>query len=197
MKNLKSLFLRALVALAMFGGSGQLFANPLYYHVTLDTSTLGNQSGYLDFLFSGLGSAAPFTASVLSLSGNFNPADTFQYGTPKGSPATTLTLANGDEFGQGATFGGTFAFDVAFDGPNNPTGQGIDLSVALLGADQFNYAEGTDGNLVTFSLYPGTPDVLNVDGRFASVAAVPEPASMGLVAAGFILLLGSMRRRAR
>jgi hypothetical protein len=197
MQNLKSQFLRAIVALAMFAGSGQLFASPLSYHVAIDTSTLGGQSGYLDFLFLGLGSAASATASISHLSGNFDTAKSFTYGAPQGTLATMLKLANGDEFGQGATFGGVFAFDVGFTGLNDLTAQGIDLSIALLGNDQFSYAAGTDRNLVTFSLQPGAPDVLDVDSRFASVGAVPEPASMALVAAGLALLYGNKRRRAR
>jgi hypothetical protein len=38
-------------------------------------------------------------------------------------------------------------------------------------------------------------DVLEVDSRFAAAAAVPEPASLALVAAGVALLFCNKRRR--
>jgi hypothetical protein len=94
-------------------------------------------------------------------------------------------------------FGGILSFDLSFAGANDAGTPGIDLSVALLGADQFSYAPGTSGNLATFSLQPGAPDGLTVERSLATVNAVPEPASLGLMAGGFALLAGGLRRRRR
>jgi hypothetical protein len=196
MHNLKSLLLRALVALAMFSGAAHAFAGP-YYHVSIDTTALAGESGYLDFLFAGLGSSATPSAAISNASGDFDASNWFAYGAPQGSLASGLTLGNFDEFGQWAHFGGLLEFDVRFDGLNDPNAPGMDLSVALLGADQFSYAAGTSGNMVTFSLQPGLPDALTVDPDFAAVTAVPEPASLAQMAAGFVLLMGSLRRRRR
>jgi hypothetical protein len=196
MHNLKSLLLRAFVALAMSSGAGYASAGPSY-HVAIDTRALAGASGYLDFLFAGPGSSATPSAAISHVAGDVDAGNVFAYGSPQGSPASILTLGNFDEFGLWAQFGGLFTFDVRFDGLDDPGAPGMNLSVSLLGADQFSYAAGTSGDLVTFSLQPGAPDAVALDASFATVAAVPEPASMALMAAGLALLAGSARRRRR
>jgi hypothetical protein len=199
MYNLKSLFLRAAMAFALAAGGAQSFASPLTYHVAINTATLAGQTGYLDFLFLGLGSAAPATATISNLSGNVDPTKKFKFGAPQGQATSTLQLVNGDEFGQGFTFGGPIGFDVVFAGLTGTAAAGIDLSVALLGNDQWSYAAGTTGNVVTFSLQPGAADVVAVDAAFASVdtapaGAVPEPANLALLATGLLLMVANRRR---
>jgi hypothetical protein len=196
MHNLKSLLLRASVALAMLSGAAYASAGPSY-HVAIDTGALAGASGYLDFLFAGPGSSATPSAAISHVAGDVDAGNVFAYGSPQGSPASSLTFGNFDEFGLWAQFGGLFTFDVRFDGLDDPGAPGMNLSVSLLGADKFSYAAGTSGDLVTFSLQPGAPDAVALDASFATVAAVPEPASMALMAAGLALLAGSARRRRR
>jgi hypothetical protein len=193
---LKTFILRAVLALGMLCGSGQLLANPVY-HVSIDTSVLAGQSGYLDFLFLGLGNAAPAHASVTSFSGNFDVAN-FVFGDASGSTSTGISLGNGtgwNEFGQWVHFGDRFRFDVQFD--VGTTGAGTDLGIALLD-EQFGYL-GATGNIVTFSVQPGQDDQVSYDRSMADVNtnAVPEPGSVAQFAAGLFLLFGALRRRVR
>jgi hypothetical protein len=196
MQNLKSLLLRTLLAAGMLAGAGHAFAGPLY-HVDIDTHLLPGAGAYLDFLFAGPASSAAPSAAISNVTGSFTEQDSFAWGDPRGSLGTGLILGNGDEFGEWVAFGGILSFDLSFAGANDAGTPGIDLSVALLGADQFSYAPGTSGNLATFSLQPGAPDGLTVERSLATVNAVPEPASLGLMAGGFALLAGGLRRRRR
>jgi hypothetical protein len=194
MTILKSLLLRALVAISMLSGAGFACAGPLY-HVTLDTRTLPGAGGYLDFLFAGPASSATPTATVSNVAGAFDASDSFAYGNPHGSLASGLVLGNFDEFGEWVGFGGLLSFDLRFAGADDPGTPGLDLSVALLGADGFSYADGTSGNLLTIALQPGAPDEVSVEPGLASAAAVPEPSDLALMAGGGILLAGALRRR--
>lgn len=190
--------LRALVAASLFCGAGLASASPLY-HVTVDTRTLSGTGGYLDFLFAGPASSATPSATVSNVTGAFDGGDTFAWGSPQGSLgsglASSLVLGNFDEFGEWLHFGGMVSFDLTFAGIDDPGASGMDLAVALLDADQYDYAAGTSGNLVSVSLQPGAPDELAVEPGLARVTAVPEPATLAQMATGFVLLAGALRRR--
>jgi hypothetical protein len=194
MQMFKSLIGRSALALALLCASGQLLANPVY-HVTIDTSSLAGQSGYLDFLFLGLANATPAQASLNNFSGNMDSSG-FVFGQASGSVSSTVLLGNGagwNEFGQWVHFGEDFRFDVRFDIGPGP-GAGTDLGIALLD-ENYTYL-ASSGNIVTFSLQPGEDDRVSVDASLAKVNAVPEPGSLAQLAAGF-LLLGLRRRRSR
>jgi hypothetical protein len=193
---LTSLLLRALVAASMLGGAGHACA-VVVYHVSIDTRALPGTGGYLDFLFAGPASSATPVATISNVTGSFDAGNTFAYGSPLGSLAAGLTLGNADEFGAWAHFGGILGFDLGFNGTDDPGAPGIDLSVALLDADQFSYAPGTNGNVATFSLQSGTPADVAVDRALATVTPIPEPASLAQMAAGFVLLACARRRRRR
>ena len=196
MHILKSLLLRTLLAAGTFAAAGCAWANPLY-HVTIDTRALPGTGGYVDFLFAGPVSPTAPTATVARVTGSFDDADSFAWGSPRGALASSLVLNNGDEYGAWLGFGGILAFDVAFGGIEAPGASGMDLSVALLGADRFSYAPGTSGNVVTFSLQPGQADDVSADAALAGVTPLPEPAALAQMATGFLLLAGALRRRRR
>jgi hypothetical protein len=188
--------LRAVLAAGMFAAAGHACAGPAY-HVTIDTRTLPGAGGYVDFLFAGPATPAAPTAAIAHATGAFDDGAAFAWGSPRGTLASGLALGNGDEFGAWLRFGGIVAFDVAFDGMDDPGGSGMDLSVALLDTDQFSYAPGTRGNVATFSLQPGLADSVTVDAALASVMPVPEPAGLAQMATGAVLLAGALRRRRR
>jgi hypothetical protein len=193
MQTLKSLMVRAILALLMFSGSGHLLASPVY-HVSIDSRGLSGQ-GYLDFLFLGLGGAAPADVLLTNFSGDFDRSATTA-SNADGSLDAGVTIHNDtgwNEFGQLANFGGLFTFDVQFDVANDPGAGGSSLSIALLDPDLIRYVEGTAGDLVTFQVVPGQPATFTVSGN---AAVVPEPATLAQMAAGF-MLLGALRRRRR
>jgi hypothetical protein len=191
----KSSILRFILTLGMLCSSGQLLANPVY-HVTIDTSSLAGQSGYLDFLFLGLTNAAPGQASLTNFSGNVDTSS-FAYGEASGSASTGVTIGNGagwNEFGQWVHFGERFRFNVQFDVGPGP-GAGTDLGIALLD-EQFAYL-GASGNILTFSVQPGQDDQVSYARDMVDVNtnAVPEPGSLPQLAVGFLLLFCTVRRR--
>jgi hypothetical protein len=197
MQNLNSLMLRALVALAMFSSSGQLFASPVY-HVSIDSAGLSGQ-GYLDFLFLGLGSAARSDVQLTHFTGDFDRS-TSTASNADGSLDAGVTIHNDtgwNEFAQLANFGGLFAFDVQFSTANDGT-SGSNLSIALLDSGLNGYVGGTTGDMASFQVYPGRPALFTASDRAAvGPAAVPEPATLAEVASGLMLLFGTLRRRRR
>ncbi|MFS2004483.1 NF038129 family PEP-CTERM protein [Duganella sp. CT11-25] len=189
MFRLNTLMARLMAVLVLACGTAQ--AAPQVYHVDIDTTVLSGQDGYLDFLFLGLGNAAPVQARLSNFSGDFT-AQSFALGQAGGTVDTLLSIGNGatwNEFGQWAHLGGALSFDVRFDYAA-ATGAGTTLSIALLDAG-LNYL-GTAGDVATFALLPGSGAAVSVNGAYASVTAVPEPAAFLMFAAGLLLIVARL-----
>lgn len=187
---LNSLITRLAMALVLACGAVQ--ANAEVYRVSIDTSTLAGQDGYLDFLLLGLSGAAPVQAKVSNFVGNF-ASGSFALGDVAGAVGTHVAIGNGDgwnEFAQWTHFGGTLSFDVSFDNAA-ASGAGTTLSIALLDAG-LNYL-GASGDVTTFALLPGAAPAISADSAYATISAVPEPAAYLLFSAG--LLLAGLRAR--
>lgn len=181
------------------------FAGTLHYQVTVDTTGLG--SGFLDFQFNpGSPGGQTATAAVT----NFVPAGGVP-GVPTTSGSVTGTLAGGNlvltntagvdpnAYRQAITFGSTLSLLVTFAGPllDNPAGTGIGTAfeISLLSdSGAFLLANRPIVHIELFS-DGTTSSIVFVDGGSADLVApgVPEPATLGLCAAGLALL--AWRRR--
>jgi hypothetical protein len=184
MTNLKTLFSRALLALALLGGAAT--ASPIY-HVALDTAGTSGD-GYLQIDFLPFGTTDVLTATISGLSGAFTGTPDLVNVTQSGG-AYTLSSDAFSEFFQAITLGGTFGFDVTFGGVPLDAGS-TGLTVSLLDG-AFNYLAFPAAQI---SLVAGEAPAIAADPAFATVNKVPEPADWLLVATGLILL-GAMRRR--
>jgi hypothetical protein len=184
MTNLKTLFSRALLALALLGGAAT--ASPIY-HVALDTSGTSGD-GFLQIDFLPFGTTDVLTATISGLSGAFTGTPDLVNVTQSGG-AYTLSSDAFSEFFQAITLGGTFGFDVTFGGVPLDAGS-TGLTVSLLDG-AFNYLAFPAAQI---SLVAGEAPAIAADPAFATVNKVPEPADWLLVATGLILL-GAMRRR--
>jgi hypothetical protein len=181
---LKTLFSRALLALALLGGAAT--ASPIY-HVALDTSGTSGD-GFLQIDFLPFGTTDVLTATISGLSGAFTGTPDLVNVTQSGG-AYTLSSDAFSEFFQAITLGGTFGFDVTFGGVPLDAGS-TGLTVSLLDG-AFNYLAFPAAQI---SLVAGEAPAIAADPAFATVNKVPEPADWLLVATGLILL-GAMRRR--
>jgi hypothetical protein len=176
------------------GMAAGALAGPIY-RVSVDTTALAGQAGYLDFLFLGLQDAAPATATLSNFSGDLDGSGLLT-GDAASASDDRVVLGNGsgwNEFAQHVRFGGRFGFDVSFAVDGAAGESGTNLALALLD-DAFQYV-GAAGDIVTFALLPGQPDAVDTDGRYASVQAVPEPGSPALLAVGLLGMALVARRR--
>ncbi|RYE69927.1 MAG: PEP-CTERM sorting domain-containing protein [Oxalobacteraceae bacterium] len=199
MLNLKKILSRSLLALAL-GACGSVFAAPVY-HVTIDTSTLGNSNAVLDLELGALtGSAAPVTATLNHFMGAYGASD-FS-GSASGAIGSSVRLVNDAGYSgllQSIMLGGLFSFDLSFDLSFDVGTGGLDGSsfTAMLYNADLTATLGMDTPLVQIDLMPGQADVVAPANAFASVTDVPEPSTLLSMVTGLGLLGFGLRRRAR
>jgi hypothetical protein len=195
-QHLKSLFTRALLALALAGGAHTAFAGPMY-HFTVDTTSLTG-TGYLDLTFAALAGATPATATLTHFDGAFD-GTALVTGAVGGNVSSAVTFGNGPTFNellQAVTFGGLLSFDAAFDVVPGGT-VGTSFGIALVNAALDNYVPGTSGNVATIDLMPDAPATAWSDTAFVTATKVPEPNGLPMFATGCVLAALTLRRRAR
>lgn len=198
MNAIKNLAARLMLAATMAWGSGAALAAPVYYHVDIDTASLGTGTAYLGLTFLGLdgaGAEAKVTDFVGSLVGTGSSS-----GDVTGSLPNLLSFGSaggGGDFFQSIVLGGVFSFNVAFDVGTGDIGSAFSYSL-------FNDTQylGANGDLGTFFLDPTADKEVQVTmpaaNQLSSVTAVPEPASLLLVLTAMsMILLTSQRLRRR
>jgi len=172
-----------------------------YYHVSVDTSSLAGQEGYLDFLILSLADAGRVHATIANVSDTV-AGPGIAYGDLDFGNPPYVRIGNGEgynEFGQRILFDDRLDFDLALAlDPTTPaTGTAYTtLQVALIGDDQFSYL-GFNQDLVDFDLrYGEAVGVRPLDG-VAGVAQIPEAPALWLSMTGLGLLAAVRRRPAR
>ncbi|WP_036168799.1 NF038129 family PEP-CTERM protein [Massilia sp. 9096] len=198
--NLKKILSRSLLALAL-SASGAAFAGPAY-HVSLDTSTLGSGTAFLDLGLANFADSASVTATLSHFTGAFGEYSAYGAGS-SGSVGGTVMLHTNDtgwsDLFQGILLGGSFGFDVSFD--TSATGNSASFVAQLYNGDKTGFL-GVEGNLLEIDLMPGQADMVSPANAFASVtpaatSAVPEPSTLLSMVTGVGLLGFGLRRRAR
>lgn len=180
------------------------------YHVSVDSSSLFGNSGFLDLQFNPGDISAPAAAAILS---GFSGDATLEPGVmvdgnAAGTLPTPLYFVNDTAFNavlQPVTFGNAFDFTISFSGAYETTltGSGTRFSLALLDPG-YNPLATVDpvGTILQFELMPGGGiDATTFDAdavgtpSIVTLTAVPVPAALPLLISG-LALLGFMRRRA-
>lgn len=196
---IKKILAASLLALL---GSHPAWADTWY--VTVDTSTLSGQSGWLDFQFNPADLSAPAASASLAA---FSTDGTLSAAVPTGDVAGTLSgtlmLGNSQSFNdwlQGYTFGSTLSFSVTLDVPvPNASGSGTAFSLSLYDSSYNSLlADPAWGaSLVMNANDNGTVDVLAQTAQvgLSTAAPVPEPGTRVLMLVGVGLVAGMARAR--
>lgn len=187
MMNFKTLFSRALLALALVSGS--VFAGPMY-HVSISTKSFSGEGG-LELTYVGSGVDLS-TATLSNFSGAFGDV-LDAYGVTGGVNGTLSMASSQSWLWQAVTFGDLFSFDIAFDGPSS----GFDGTTFAV-----NLTQGNDylvQGAAQIAMLPGeAPVVTGSDIALVTPAAdVPEPSTLLSLFTGIGLLGFTLRRRAR
>jgi PEP-CTERM motif len=188
-----------------FSIAGISLAGPIEL-VTLNTSSVNGQTGSIDFQFNPGPSAQSATVTIVNFAGaTYNSsADPQQdFGGASGGPVpSTLTIINSDadnEDFEGVTFGTSISFDVVFSGLaiTAPSGTGEStFFFSTFEADGVTPVLTGNPNGYDAEITVTPEGNLSTDAISASIQAVPEPATFGLLGGGLIAL-GTFKRRFR
>ena len=194
MFNIKFLFARLFLLLALSGIGGQAAAGPIY-RVEIDTTSLGTGSAYLGLYFLGLAGAPAATATVQHLAGALDGAAALA-GMVTGSGSGPFVFSNagtGGELVQAIQLGGKFSFDVSF--AMAPGSTGTNFGWALFDSVQYLGVNGDLGNLF---LQPDAALGAQVswaipDSQLSGMTVIPEPSTMALVAIALLAMFAWRR----
>jgi hypothetical protein len=205
-------------ACVLFAAAIPLAAGPISYQVSVDTSSVSGNSGFLNFEFdpgdlsSQLATAtmSNFTGIALQLS---NPGNAVT-GDITGTLPGTVTFVNDQDFNDyfvGATYSSGFSFLLTLSGPaiDTPNGTSTAGSTFFISLTD----DTGDINILPPSGPAGQVDI-NLDGTTTptafpsdadrdpsvvsfSLQAVPEPGSLTLLMGGILAAAGWRLRRGR
>src|SRR3954470_2669434 len=100
----------ALRTIFLFAGAAALLPADILYNVTVDTTSLLNTSGYIDFQLGPSGNSQSATASILNFSANgpLNGSDIFLAGGANATLPGVVSIGNSAQFNnyfEAITFG--------------------------------------------------------------------------------------------
>ena len=199
MYNFKHFLANLALAAATIAACGQAAATPLYYHVDVDTASLGTGPAWLDLYFLGLAGAADATAAVSHLDGALDGAPDLLGPVTAGAPGAYVfsNAGGGSELVQAIQLGGKFSFDVSFALAAGTTGTTFGWSLF----DTTHYL-GVDGDLGNFMLQPDAPLAQQIlvtapPAPLGGVTPVTEPSTAALMAVAMLAMVAWRGRRAR
>jgi hypothetical protein len=216
----------ALTAAALAWFAAGPAAASVVYNVTVDTSSVSGQTGFLDFQFNpGNVTTQAATAQILNFSGGTIGPPPSINGNVTGNLPNTVTMVNStalNEDFQGFTYGSTFSFTLvlsgpAIDSPNGTANAGSTFGLGLYDAGQnpiltnqgavSGFAGEVDINLngtTTVTTFPrnsaGGPSVVTIAQALASIPTLNGPGLVGLallLLAAAALVLRRGRRAGR
>lgn len=212
MNNLKRIARAILLVAATSLLLGSLAAaNAFDVHVTVDTSSISGQSGYLDFSLLPSAFDSQFATAEIQhfgTDGMVSANAPFITGDASGMLPGTLSLDNAtfyNDYFQDFTFGNSLSFDLLLDGPalESPDGiasGGSTFTFGMFASDQVTpllstspNGEALDVNVnldgtASYTTYPAGA------GQPSAVQVVPEPASLTLLVSGAFGLLMFRKR---
>lgn len=195
----KRLLRRVALALALAAGCGAASASIL--HVSINTSRFGATSGYIDMEFSAIAGAPLATAVVSNLVG-LAPTPDIQWGVDQVSGGFSFRNDTLNLLSHAAAFGGIVSFDLAITGASDPSASYVSAFkvAAFDGANYLGNFDPLTGALATFLW---TPPPAGAGGDVLatvfddSVALVPEPADLLLMAIGVAAMALALQRQGR
>jgi hypothetical protein len=169
--------------------------------VTVDTSSLDGDAGYLYFQYVPV-MAVDSTATVFNFQGGqLAPSPSLEVvdgSAVSGALPGPVTFANTNainDYNHGITFGDSLSFLVNFSSPvfgGDPIGSST-FSLGLF-ADEFGLTELLGGTLFTASLGNSRTVAIDALANQASLSEVPEAGTMWLLGSGLVGLIGVGRK---
>ncbi len=196
--SISSMLRRLALAVALAAGCNAAQAGLI--HITVDTSTFGAASGYLDMQLSAT-SGMPLATAVVSNMAGFGALD-WNFGVTPLAGGFGFRNDVSNYLSHTVTFGGLLSFDLTFDGEHDPLTAYV--SHFVISAFDETFAPLGDFDPVTGALadISWTPALgAGVQGNIgfvvadAAVTVVPEPAGLLLIGAGLAALGMTQRRR--
>jgi hypothetical protein len=195
----KHILANLVLAAAAIGACAQAAATPVYYHIDVDTKSLGTGPAWLDLYFMSLDGAPAATATVNHLAGALDGAPDL-LGSVTGGATGPYLFSNangGSELVQAIQLGGKFGFDVSFAMAPGSTGTTFGWSLF----DSTHYL-GVNGDLGNLFLQPNAPAAQQIvlaspPAPLGSVTPVPEPSTAALMAVAALAMLAWRGKGAR
>jgi hypothetical protein len=191
------------LALAMTLAAGAGFASANTIHVSIDTSSFGVATGFLDMQLSASGGVPLATALVNNMVGFDSSAFIDSWGVTSVPGGYEFRNDTSNDLFHAVNFGGLLSFDLTFAGDVDPLTSYIshfvvsafDDNIAPLG--NFDPVTGAIADFAwTPALTAGVDGSIGVTVSDARVSVVPEPADLLLIALGVAAMVLVMRRRA-
>jgi len=209
MKNtqlIRKVLLTAVFSLLLCGFAA---ANTVSYDITVNTSTINGDDGFVDFTLQPSDSTSqPAMVSITSFAtdGTVSANDPLRTGDATGTLPGTVELDNGmffNDYFHEFQFGSYISFDVTLSGDvlTNPDGtlDGSTFNFSMFAADGFTplLTSSSEGSAFRVDVVNGTAALTTYPNESGgpSDVHVPEPASLGLLASGALGLLAFRKRR--